>query len=315
MATQAAQHGDGPDAPTQMSTHGWWEAAKQTGQESRSDNLSLVASGIAFNAFLALVPFLTAVVLGYGLVASPSQVAQHIAVLANMLPQQAASIVGSELKNMVQTAGAGTGLGMVVTLGIALYGAMRGATGVISGLNIAYGIDETRSFLRQTAVALAITFGLIFVFVLASVGIGLVNFISSIMPHLGGAGRTALQIGFWIASASAVSVVIAVIYAYAPNRAEPSWIWLTPGSIIATSVWIVATFAFSFYVKNFGSYEAMYGALGAVIIFLTWLYLSAYILLLGAELNQVLARRAGKDEQIDRGKSQTRPKRQKSGSQ
>ena len=289
--------------PTDISASGWWDVAKRTWTESGEDNLGLIASGIAFNVFLAVVPLLTAVVLGYGLVASPAQVAQHIATLAQVMPQDAAELIGNQLENMVDTAGTSTGLGLLATLSIALYGALRGASGIITALNIVYGVDESRGFLRQTGVALAITLSLVVLFFMASAAITMVNLLASLLPDLGGALREALQIAFWLAAAAVVSLVIAVIYAYAPNREEVEWRWLTPGSLVATIVWIAATFGFSFYVSNFGNYNATYGALGAVIVFLTWLYLSAYILLLGAELNQVLSRRAGRDEEIGEAKS------------
>lgn len=302
MSEQArAENQDGrqaqADGPTDISASGWMGIAKQTWAESGKDNLNLVASGIAFNGFLAIFPLLTAVVLGYGLVASPGQVAQHIAMLTQSLPQDAASLIGDQLKNMVQSSSAATGIGVVVTLAVAIYGAMRGASGIITGLNIIYDIKESRSFVWQTLTALAITLGAILLFIVASVAISLVNSISALLPQLGGTVHQILQIGFWFAAAAAVSLVVAAIYAYAPNREEPEWRWLSPGAIVATVVWVIATFAFSFYVSNFGNYNATYGALGAVIIFLTWLYLSAYILMFGAELNQVLERRARAERQ------------------
>lgn len=304
MDEQQTAEGDRQaQGPTDISASGWWDVAKRTWTESGEDNLGLVASGIAFNVFLAVVPLLTAVVLGYGLVASPAQVAQHIATLAQVMPEDAAELIGTQLENMVDTAGTSTGLGLLATLSVALYGAIRGATGVITALNIVYGVDESRGLLRQTGVALAITLSLVVLFFMASAAITIVNLLASLLPDLGGMLRQALQIAFWLAAAAVVSFVIAVIYAYAPNREEAEWRWLTPGSLVATIVWIAATFGFSFYVSNFGNYNATYGALGAVIVFLTWLYLSAYILLLGAELNQVLSRRAGREEQVGEGKS------------
>lgn len=279
--------------PSDVAALPWWGIAKETWKEAGEDNLSLVASGIAFNIFLAFVPLLTSVILTYGLVAAPSQAAQHIATLTSVLPEQAADIVGSQLRQIVNTASSETGLGLIMTLAIALYGAERGAGGIISGLNIIFDIEETRSYLRQLAVAIAITLGMVLIFIIASVGISVVNFLSVILPDLGGFTHSLLRIAFWIAAALAVSTVIAVIYRYAPNREDPHWPWLTAGSFLATVVWLVGTFLFGLYVQNFGSYNAIYGALGAVIVFLLWLYLSAYILLAGAELNQVLARCTG----------------------
>lgn len=300
---RASDHG--PQGPTEISPAGWWAIAKQTWAEGGEDNLALIASGIAFNAFLALVPLLTAVVLSYGLIASPSQVEQHIAELAQALPREAAQLIGDQLANIVEGTGSAHGFGLLLALAIALYGALRGASGIITGLNIVYDIEESRSFIRQTGLALAITVGMILVFILASGAISALAMFESLLPRAGGVVRAALKIGSWLAAAAGVSLVVALIYAYAPNRQEVKWRWLTPGSLIATAVWILATLAFSFYVSNFGNYNATYGALGAVIVLLTWLYLSAYILLLGGELNQVLARRAGDDEAISEGKSGT----------
>lgn len=266
----------------------WKRVGKRVWTLSGKDHLSLVASGIAFNGFLAFIPFLTSVVLTYGLVAAPQQVAGHIDYLSEMLPEQAAEIVGSQLRNMVETASSTTGFGVIVTLAISLYGALRGASGIISGLNIVFEIEESRSFLQQTGVAIAITVGLVLAFFLASAGITVMSVLSAILPNIGGLVHDLLRIGFWITAAVGVSVVISLIYRLAPNRGDLEWRWLTPGSVLATGVWLLATYAFGIYVQNFGNYQAVYGALGAIIVFLIWLYLSAYILLLGAELNQVL---------------------------
>lgn len=290
--------GVGSDAHGQSTSkvRSWWPAVRATWTEAGEDNLSLVASGIAFNGFLALIPLLTAVVLAYGLVASPEQVARHIAVLAQAIPKDAARLIGQQLTSMVETAGATTGFGIVATLALAIYGAMRGATGIVVGLNIVYDVEESRTFIWRTLTTFAITLCAILLFLVASVAVSLVNGLHDLLPNLGGILRQALQIGFWAATAVAVSLVIAAIYTYAPNRPGNRLQWLTPGSVIATVVWVIATFAFSFYVRNFGNFNATYGALGAVIVFLLWLYLSAFILLLGAGLNQVLQRRAKHDE-------------------
>lgn len=265
----------------------WKQVARRVWTLSGEDRLSLIASGIAFNIFLALIPFLTSIVLTYGVFASAEQVAAHIAYLSEALPEQAADIIGSQLRNMVGTASSATGLGLVATLGIAIYGAIRGATGIISALNIVFEVEESRSFIRQTGVALAITGGLVLTFLVASAGITLMSFLSSMLPDIGDVVDEALRIGFWLTSAAVVSIVVALIYRLAPNR-DVQWRWVTPGSVAATAIWLAATFAFSIYVQNFGNYQAIYGALGAIIVLLIWLYLSAYILLLGAELNQVL---------------------------
>lgn len=269
----------------------WWEVAKAAWAKSGSNHASLVAAAIAFNSFLAFVPLLSAVVLTYGLVASPQKVAEHIGTLAQAMPENAAALISEQLQDMVDIARSNAGIGLLTAIAISLYGAVRGAAGVITGLNLIYEVEESRPLLRRAALAGGITAGLMTAFILASLAISVVNLAGSLLPDLGGMLHALLKIGFWTVAALAVSLLIALIYRYAPNRQAPDWRWMTPGSLIATLVWIAATLAFSVYVQNFGSYNATYGALGAVVIFLTWLYLSAYILLLGAELNQVLVRR------------------------
>ena len=270
----------------------WWTVARATWKEASKDNLGLIASGVAFYGFLAFVPTLTAVVLSYGLVAEPHQVANHIAALASIMPAEAAQIIGSQLRDMVETARSEVGLGLFVALALALYGTMRGAGAIVTALNIVYEVEETRSFIWHTLVAVAVAVGLVSMFILASVAISTFALLQDALPRLNGLARTAMQTGFWLLAAWGVRVAIATIYRYAPNRPPCPERWMKPGSAFATVGWIGATFGFAFYVRNFGGYNATYGALGAVIIMLTWLYISAYIILLGAELNRILERGA-----------------------
>lgn len=274
----------------QNSLRKWWAVAKATWAEASHDNLGLIASGVAFYGFLAFVPTLTAVVLSYGFFAEPHQVARHISALAAMMPDEAARIIGTQLSDMVATAKSEVGIGLFLSLGLALYGTMRGAGAVVTALNIVFEVEETRSFIWHTAVSVAVAVGMIGIFLVASVAISAFTLVQSFLPDLGKAFGAALQVGFWLAAAFAVRFAIATIYRYAPSRPPCPESWLKPGSAFATLGWIAATVAFAFYVRNFGSYNATYGALGAVVIFLTWLYISAYIILLGAELNRILER-------------------------
>jgi len=270
----------------------WWLVARATWKEASKDNLGLIASGVAFYGFLAFVPTLTAVVLSYGLVAEPHQVANHISALASIVPAEAAEIIGSQLRDMVETARSEVGVGLFVALALALYGTMRGAGAIVTALNIVFEVEETRSFIWHTLVAVAVAVGLVSMFILASVSISTFALLQDALPRLGGFARTIMQIGFWLLAAWGVRFAIATIYRFAPSRPSCPKSWMKAGSAFATIGWITATFGFAFYVRNFGSYNATYGALGAVIIMLTWLYISAYIILLGAELNRILERRA-----------------------
>jgi membrane protein len=282
--------------PLEIAGHGGLSLGKATWHEAAKDNLGLIASGVAYYIFLAFVPLLIAVVLTYGLVASPARVASDIAALSSTMPKEAAGLITGQLRHVVAIARSTAGLGLIISLLVSLYGAMKAAGGMITALNIVYGVEESRSFVRVTLLSLAITVGIVAAFIVASLGLSVINFLVALLPDLGGTVSLGLTVGYWLGTALAISLIIAAVYHFAPNKAESHWRWITPGSVVATIIWVAATFAFSFYVRNFGSYNATYGSLAAVIIFLTWLYLSAYIVLVGAELNCVLERRSARQE-------------------
>ncbi|HWH17644.1 MAG TPA: YihY/virulence factor BrkB family protein [Allosphingosinicella sp.] len=286
MATTAQRPGADAEKPSEIPAPGWKQIAVRAYKESSQDNISLIAAGVAFYAFLAFVPLLAAMVLTYGLVAEPSSVVSHMQALTKAMPAEAASIIGDQLQSVVQTAGSKKGIGLLIAIGLSLYGAMKGAASIMTATNVAWDVDETRGFVKRTVLALLFTVGAIVGLLLAVAAISVLGFLDHLLPASQPWVHTALRILFWIPAAAAVSFGIAIIYRYAPNRRPtPPWRWISPGSVIATLVWLAATAGFGFYVSNFGNYNATYGSLGAVIVFLTWLYLTAYILLMGAELN------------------------------
>jgi len=274
--------------PSDIPPRGWWSVLKRAWKESGEDHLEMLGAAVAFYAFSALVPLLTAFVLTYGLVAEPSSVVQHMQTLTNVMPAESAGIIGEQLQSMTDTAGTKTGFALVIALAIALYGASKGATSVMTALNMAYETKETRGFVKRTAMAIGLVAGAVLVMLLAILAFSAMNFVEQLMPSFGGFGHFVVQALSFALAAAAVVTLLAVIYRYGPDRPDAKWRWITPGSVLATVVWLVATLGFGFYVSNFGNYNATYGSLGAVIVFLTWLYLSAYIVLLGAEVNAVL---------------------------
>jgi membrane protein len=274
--------------PTDIPPRGWKEVLKATWKETGKDNISIVAAGVAFYIFTALVPLLTAVVLTYGLVADPATVEKDMQSLTGVLPQGASEIIGQQLHSMVQSSGGKTGFALVLALLIALYGASKVSTSLMTGMNIAWGVEEKRGFIKRTLIAIAIVAGMVLAILAAGFAISAVSLVESLLPSLGGVAHVLLQILSFLLAAGVVIVMLAVVYRYAPNRPDAKWAWVTPGSIVAAIVWALATMGFAFYVANFGSYNATYGALGAVIVFLTWLYLTSYIILMGAEMNAVL---------------------------
>ena len=280
------------DSPADLPPRAWKDILLATWKEAGEDQLSLIAAGVAFYAFLAFVPLLSAFVLSYGLIAEPASVVTHMQALTSVMPQNAAEIVGDQLKSMTETGGGQKGLGLLIAIAIALYGATKGATSIMTALNIAYDVEETRSFIKKTAMSFAMTAGALVTMFLAIVAIAGSNALEAVLPSLSGITHVLIKVLLWGVAAAAVVLLLAAVYRYGPNRPETPWRWITPGSAVATVAWIAATAGFGLYVSNFGNYNATYGSLGAVLVFLTWLYLSAYIVLLGAELNSEIERRA-----------------------
>lgn len=270
----------------------WWTILASTWRAASRNNMNIVAAGVAFYAFLAFVPLLAALVLTYGLVAEPATIIGHVRGLTDLMPADAAQLIGEQLMSMSDTAAGQKGLGLAVALMLAIYGAMRGAKSLITALNFVYDAEEQRGFIGTTALAFAFTIGALAALLLAVLAVSSLGYIETLLPSAAPIVHDLLRIAFWAAAALAISLFIAIVYRFGPNRHGARWKWLTAGSISATLVWLGATLGFGFYVANFGNYNATYGSLGAVIVFLTWLYLSAYILLLGAELNAEIERRA-----------------------
>jgi membrane protein len=283
--TEAGRHATSPWA---MPAQGWKEVLVRSWKEASQDNVGLIAAGVAFYGFLALVPLLGAIVLSYGLVASPETVMANMRSLTSVMPAQAAQLVGEQLMNVVQTSGGKKGLGLLFALAVALFGARNGAGSIMTALNIAYEEEEKRGFLRVNLTALAITAGAVLVAIVAVIAVAALGHLERLIPGAPGVLITLGKLMTYVLLLLAAAAVAATLYRYGPSRAKAKWVWLTPGSLLAALGGVALTIGFGIYVANFGNYNATYGSLGAVVVLLTWLYLSSYILLFGAELNSEL---------------------------
>lgn len=273
----------------------WKDILVRTWKEAGDDNVGLLAAGVAFYGFLAFVPLLASAVLTYGLVADPQTVAEHIQALARTLPREAASIIADQLKGITGSKSGAHGFGLLLAIAVALYGASKGSASVITALNIAYEVKESRGFLKRTLLALLMTVGLVVVVLFGASAISALAFVEHLLPFSSPVVHTALQVLLWAVAAAVVGLGLALVYRYAPDRPDAPWAWITPGSAAATLLWILASFGFGLYVSNFGDYNATYGSLGGVVVFLTWLYLSAYIVLMGGEMNSELERQQAQE--------------------
>jgi len=229
----------------------------------------------------------------WGLLFDPQQIEQQIAAVSALLPQEAAAIVTEQARTV---AAGGGGLGLAAAGGIlfALYSASKGMKALIEGLNIVYDEEEKRGFIKLNLIALGLTVGVIVAMIAA---LGLIVVVPVVLGFLGlGSVVNALvSLLRWPILFVGALLVLAALYRYAPSRAAPRWRWVSWGAGLATVVWVVGSIAFSVYVGNFGSYNETYGSIGAVIILLMWFWLSAFIVLAGAELNAEMEHQTERD--------------------
>ena len=273
----------------------WKDIAARTWRESTKDNVGLVAAGVAFYTFLALVPLLGSVVLVYGLVATPKTVLGTMESLTSVMPADVAKLIGEQLLNVVNSSSGKKGLGILVALAVALFGARNAAGSIVTALNIAYEEDEKRGFLKVTALSLLITVAAV---ILALVGIGVmtaIRFLEGLIPDAPQAIHLLIKLVLLALVMAGAAAAAATLYRYAPSRDKAKWTWLTPGTALSAVGWLLLTVAFGFYVSRIANYNATYGSLGAVIALLTWVYLASYIFLFGAELNSELELQTAQD--------------------
>ncbi len=270
-----------------------WGVLVRVFQQIGRDNVSLIAAGLALYALLATFPALFAVVSVYGLVAMPEQIADQMQSLASLLPTQAAGIIQGALQSIAASHHNTLTLGVVVGLVLSLWSARKGMAALMTATNIAYQEDEQRGFFARVFVSLALTFGAVMAFVLvvllavaAPVALNFLGVSEGIRSVLG-----ALQ---WVILWILIVLVLDVIYRFAPSRRGARWRFLTPGSAIAASTWVVGSVLFSVYVTHFGNYGKTYGTLGGVVILLLWFFLSGFVVLLGAEINAEIERQRGR---------------------
>jgi membrane protein len=284
--------------PTEIPASGWKDVLWRTYQGVNDKNLFLVAGGVTYSILLALFPALLALVSFYGLAFDRSQVEQQVNAMAGIMPESARQIIATELHQIVSASGGALGFGAVLGLVFALWTASRGMSGMMSALDIAYGETERRSFLRFNLVALVMTLALIAGGLLAIALIaGIPAMVASLGQDAGGIFKWVALVVEWPVLMVVVMTLLALLYRFAPDRHPPRWRWITPGAVVGTLLWVAGSILFSVYVANFSNYNATYGSLGAVVVLMTWLYLSAFVVLLGAQINAEVEREARTDSQ------------------
>ncbi|TCM44897.1 YihY/virulence factor BrkB family protein [Kribbella sp. VKM Ac-2568] len=280
------------EKPTEIPASGWWQVIKRAWSEAKADQVPLLAAGVAFFGFLSLFPAIVAAVLTYGLVADPTQIRSQVQDLTEAMPASSRDLLLQQIDALTSAPRQSLGIGLAIAVAAALWSAAGGVGYLLTAVNLAYDEDETRGFVRRKLLALGMTLGAI-VFVLLAIalfaaGAAIGEDLPTPLRFLLGALRLVLAVVL-------ITVALAVVYRLGPDRDAPRLRWVSIGAGVATIIWLLASFGFSLYVETFGNYAKTYGSLAAVVVLMLWLWLTAYAVLLGAEVNAEAEQQTARD--------------------
>ncbi len=273
---------------------GIWPALKGVWLLIGEKNLNLIASGIGFFGILAAFPAIAALIALWGFVADPGLVAGQVSEFTTLLPDEVADLLTARVAELVAADATTLGWAGLLSIAVALWSSRAGIGALIVGLNAVYG-EKNRGGVRHIMLAFGLTAAMICLALACFAALVVAPIMLSFLP-LGFMASLVAETLRWTVAIGTVMLALGMLYRYAPNRRGIARAgWITPGAIAATVLWALATWAFSIYLQNFGNYNKIYGSLGAVIVLLLWLYLSAFVCLLGAALNAELELQQRKD--------------------
>lgn len=293
----SASRGREARAPREIPAPGWRDILWRVKDRISADNLSIISAGVAFYALLAIFPALIALVGLYGMLFDPQQVGQHLSALTAVLPGDAANLIGEQLGEVTSMERSSLGVGSIVAVLFALWSASAGMRTLMIALDVAYGEKETRGTLNFYGTSLVLTLGAVVGGLVAIATIVAVPVALKFMGLDQGV-ENVVSYARWPLLALVMLVGLAVVYRYGPARDRPQWRWVSWGAVIATLLWIAGSALFSVYVTQFGDYNKTYGSIGAVVILMTWFLLTAYVVLIGAEINAEMERQTRADTTV-----------------
>ena len=289
--------GRGARRPRQIPPRGWKDILFRLRDEMIEDRVFAASGSVAFFGVLAVFPALLALVSLYGIFADPADVKEQVAGLSKLLPPGAEELLLDRLGELVSTSSTTLGAGLVLAVLGALWSASVGMKAIMDAINVAYDEKEKRSFLKLRGQAILLTLGSLLV---AALVFALFASVPAVVEalSLGIDGQRVVSVARWPLMGLLVMLWFSVLYRFGPCRSEPKWRWVSWGAFLATTLWLAGTAAFSFYVDRFGSYNETYGAIGSVIVFMIWLYISSFVVLLGAEVNAEMEHQTAKDSTV-----------------
>lgn len=284
--------------PWEIPPKGWWDILMRIWRDLGPDHISLIAAGCAFYGLLALFPAVTALMAIAGLVTEPAVIVEQLDAMAAALPAEAADIVLNQAREVAGSDQGGLGLAAVAGILIALYSASKGVQALMEGLNVVYSEEEERGFVKLTAMRLGLTLLMVVGVLLAAVAVVAIPAMLAVL-NLGSFTEFLARILRWPVLLVLAGAGFALIYRWGPSRVPPHWRWLTPGVILTCVLWVAGTLGFAWYVQSFGSYNETFGALAGVVILLMWMWLSAFIVLLGAKLDAEAEHQTRRDTTVE----------------
>ncbi|MGB3620736.1 MAG: YihY/virulence factor BrkB family protein [Ketobacter sp.] len=283
----ASARGRNAISPQGMPSTGWRDVIMRAKQEMDVDNLGLVSAGVAFYFFLAVFPAMAAFISLYGLLTDTADALNQLQSFTSLLPSEASSVLLDQIKSVTSQSSTTLGLGAFASLLFAFWSSMKGTLALITALNIVYEEHESRGVIRIRAVALLLTVGAIVFVTISLITLTLIPVLLEFFNT-----NRLIQMSFsylrWPVLVIIIICLLSVLYRIAPDRRQARWRWVTPGAVLATILWITGSALFSWYVSEFGNFNEVYGSIGAVVLLLFWFYLTAYVVLIGAELNAEL---------------------------
>lgn len=285
------------DTPLAIPPIGWRDILIRVWRSAKADNLNVLAAGIAFYAFLALLPLVASTAMIYGLVSTPAEVVRDVGRLVSIIPDAAQELVARRVAEVI-TDHRGSGPTLVLALLLTTYGGARSARSVTAALNVIYGEGDVQGFGRRWGIPILVALGSAALMLLALMAIALFGYVGELMPEGTPLEWGVARMGFWALITLGISGGSGLLFRYAPSRRHARWAWIVPGALATTILWLLATFAFGFYIARFGRFDISYGSLAAVVVLMLWIYLSAFILLLGAKLNAEIERQTKEDTTV-----------------
>ena len=294
LAGEGHDRGRQATSPSEIPAKGWKDILLRVYANISEHRILALAAGMTYYSILAIFPALAALVAVYGLFSDPGSIAKQLDQAAGFLPGGAIDVAREQLTRVASEGGQALGLTFTIGLAVSLWSANAAMKSLIDTLNIVYGEREKRGFVKLNAVSLGFTLAGI-VFVLAALGAVVVIPVVLQYLSLSDAADLLIRIARWPAMFLALALALACIYRFGPSREAPRWRWITWGSVAATIGWLIASALFSWYAANFGNFNETYGSLGAAIGFMTWLWISAIVVLLGAELDAEMEHQTARD--------------------